>query len=232
MNRRHFLTTVVAVGGLLSTQRLNAVSSSVDSPRPITPVKVSRDRIIREIVGLRPYRAGGFVVEAQRIGSARWVRCMTKSCARSTAIDANPEHYSGFPVVRQYSTMRIEPSIYLDALLRDFYIAGGRLVVHEMRDRREVMQLPADVIFNCTGLGARDLFGDEELQPVRGQLVVLQPQPEIDYCYLGPGYMFPRRDGVILSGTFDEDDWSTEPRADQTAQILASHAEVMKGVKG
>jgi hypothetical protein len=29
--------------------------------------------------------------------------------------------------VRQYSTMLIEPSIYLSALLRDFYIAGGRL---------------------------------------------------------------------------------------------------------
>ena len=106
------------------------------------------------------------------------------------------------------------------------------MAAHEVEKAAYRRNLPADVIFNCTGLGARDLFGDEELEPVRGQLVVLQPQPEIDYCYLGPGYMFPRRDGVILGGTFDEGDWSTEPRADQTAQILASHAEVMKDVKG
>ena len=29
--------------------------------------------------------------------------------------------------------MLIEPSIYLSALLRDFYIAGGRVVVKEFR---------------------------------------------------------------------------------------------------
>ena len=38
------------------------------------------------------------------------------------------------------------------------------------------------MIFNCTGLGSRELFKDEELVPVRGQLEVLLPQPEIDYC--------------------------------------------------
>src|ERR1044072_9479329 len=41
-------------------------------------------------------------------------------------IHRDPENYFGFPFVRQYSTMLIEPSIYLSALLRDFYIAGGR----------------------------------------------------------------------------------------------------------
>lgn len=37
------------------------------------------------------------------------------------------------PYVRQCSTMLIEPSINLSALLRDFYIAGGRVVVKEFR---------------------------------------------------------------------------------------------------
>ena len=68
MNRRHFLSTAIA-GGLLADHRPNAFASSADSARRIAPVKLSRDRIIREIVGLRPYRAKGFVVEAQRIGS-------------------------------------------------------------------------------------------------------------------------------------------------------------------
>jgi D-amino-acid oxidase len=68
---------------------------------------------------------------------------------------------------------------------------------------------------------------------VRGQLEVLLPQPEIDYCYLGSGgYMFPRRDGIILGGTFDRDDWSLAPRAQQTTRILEGHAEIMKGLKG
>ena len=39
----------------------------------------------------------------------------------------DPENYFGFPYVLQYSSMLIEPSIYLSKLLRDFYIAGGEL---------------------------------------------------------------------------------------------------------
>jgi len=147
-------------------------------------------------------------------------------------IHRDPDHYFGYPYVKQFSTMLIEPSIYLAALLRDFYIAGGRVVVREFRSREEIMRLLEPVIFNCTGLGARALFDDQKLGPVRGQLEVLLPQPEVDYCYLGRGYMFPRHDGIILGGTFDHDDWSLEPRADQATGILQAHTEIMKGLKG
>lgn len=146
-------------------------------------------------------------------------------------IHRDPDHYFGFPYVKQYSTMLIEPPVYLNALLRDFYIAGGKLVVKEFRSREELKRLPEQVIFNCTGLGARALFGDQNLEPVRGQLEVLLPQPEIDYCYLSSGYMFPRRDGIILGGTFDHGDWSLAPNPEQAKGILETHAEIMKGLK-
>jgi glycine/D-amino acid oxidase-like deaminating enzyme len=141
------------------------------------------------------------------------------------------EHYFGFPYVRQYSTMLIEPPVYLNTLLRDFYVAGGKVVVKEFRSREEINRLTEPVIFNCTGLGARALFNDEKLEPVRGQLEVLLPQSEIDYIYLGDGYMFPRRDGIILGGTFDHGDWSLQPDATQATGILNAHAEIMKGLK-
>ena len=83
----------------------------------------------------------------------------------------------------------------------------------------------------ATGLGSRALFDDEELIPVRGQLEVLLPQPEIDYCYLSSGYLFPRRDGIILGGTWDHDDWSLSPDPEQTTEILEAHLEIMKGLK-
>jgi glycine/D-amino acid oxidase-like deaminating enzyme len=146
-------------------------------------------------------------------------------------IHRDPQRYFGFPVVRQYSTMLIEPSIYLSALLRDFYIAGGRVVVKEFRNRREIARLPQQVVFNCTGLGARALFDDEELIPVRGQLEILLPQPEIDYCYLSRGYMFPRRDGIVLGGTWDHNDWSLQPNAEQATRILETHMKIMQGLK-
>ena len=127
--------------------------------------------------------------------------------------------------------MLIEPSIYLSALLRDFYIAGGRVVVKEFRNRQELARLREPLIFNCTGLGSRALFDDQELTPVRGQLEILLPQPEVDYCYLSSGYMFPRRDGIILGGTWDHDDWSLTPNPEQATGILEAHIEIMKSLK-
>jgi D-amino-acid oxidase len=146
-------------------------------------------------------------------------------------IHRGPENYFGFPIVRQYSSMMVQTPVYLRQLLRDFYNAGGRLVVKEFKSREEVMNLAEPIIFNCSGLGARSLFGDEKLTPVRGQLEVLLPQSEIDYGYIGPGHMFPRPDGIFLGGTFDRDDWSLAVNPEQSNGILNTHIEIMKGVR-
>jgi D-amino-acid oxidase len=147
-----------------------------------------------------------------------------------TEIYRDAQSYFGYPYTRLYSSMLIEPHTYLRTLLRDFYIAGGRVEVREFRAREEIARLREQVIFNCTGLGSRALFNDEKLSPVRGQLEVLLPQPEVDYCYLAGGsYMFPRRDGIILGGTWNHDDWNLEPDPETTTAILAANAEVMKG---
>ena len=66
---------------------------------------------------------------------------------------------------------------------------------------------------------------------MRGQLEILLPQPEVDYCYLSAGYMFPRRDGVVLGGTWDHDDWNLNPNPEQSTMILETHAEIMKSLK-
>ena len=370
INRRNFLRGAAATGAALMAA---GAARAFNPKRHFAPVKVARDRIIREVVGLRPYRPGGFVVDAKRFGNkllvhnyghggagvtlswgtasqavdllrdfliarkaarprrfavlgcgvsglstalllqrryqsgpgtvtiyakdlppdttsniagawwsptsvyedatskfreqfrqacrishksfqllvgpeygVRWIdtfelsrndRSMTRDLPGGNDLypqietHRDPENYFGFPYVLQYSSMLIEPSIYLSKLLRDFYVAGGRVVVKEFRSRAEIARLRESVIFNCTGLGSRELFKDEELVPVRGQLEILLPQPEIDYCYVSNGYMFPRNDGVILGGTWDHDDWSLAPNPEQTATILEAHFEIMKGVK-
>jgi D-amino-acid oxidase len=380
-SRRNFLRGALATSALALSARSQALATAFQTQRRFAAVKVSRDRVIREVVGLRPFRPSGFVVAAERVGekllvhnyghggggvtlswgtaslavdlardflTTRPVRRSSRSASptrrfavigcgvsglsvarllqqrfqdgpgtvtiyakdlppnttsniagaswsptsvfepqRATStfndqfrqacqisnktfqlligaeygvrwietfellrhepslqrempggnalypnirIHRDPDNYFGFPYVREFTTMLIEPSIYLSALLRDFYIAGGKVVVKEFRSRQEIARLPEAVIFNCSGLGARTLFSDEELIPVRGQLEVLLPQPEIDYCYLSSGYMFPRRDGIILGGTWDRDDWSLAPNPDQASWILDTHEEIMKGL--
>lgn len=138
-----------------------------------------------------------------------------------------------FPVrwATRITTMLVQPHIYLAAMLDDFRIAGGRVVVRELHEPAQVAALPEPVVINCTGLGARALFGDEELVPIKGQLTVLVPQPEIDYITLGPGpglYMFPRSDGILLGGTFQRGDWSLEPDEEARRRIVDGHVRLFR----
>jgi glycine/D-amino acid oxidase-like deaminating enzyme len=143
------------------------------------------------------------------------------------------EHPFPFPYVRQFDTMFIQPSIYLEAMLREFRMAGGAVLVREMHNMRDVLDLPQPVIVNCTGLGAKALFNDPELIPVKGQLTVLLPQPEVEYATEPPDglYMFPRRDGILLGGTHERGNWDLEPDREAEARILGAHAEIFRGMR-
>jgi len=143
------------------------------------------------------------------------------------------EHPFDVPYVYRFYSMLIEPAIYLRALLRDFLTSKGELVVREFREAGELASLPERLLFNCTGLGARDLFHDNELIPVRGQLSFLLPQPEIDYMTTGPGdiYMFPRHDGVLLGGSHDRAVWDLKVDPVTRDRILRENAAVFHSMR-
>ena len=139
-----------------------------------------------------------------------------------------------FPIasMRRYDTMYIETGRYLRQLMRDIQMAGGKIEVRRFAVPADIGALPESLVFNCTGLGSRDLFGDQELQPVRGQLAVLEPQPEIRYAALGDfGYMFPRADGILLGGTFEFDTWDATPQPADIARILGSQKRFFEGFR-
>jgi D-amino-acid oxidase len=152
------------------------------------------------------------------------------------------------PFPTQYAirnaTIRIEPSIYLDALVRDFLLWGGHIVIRKFDTPRDLMTLGEPIIVNCTGLGARDLFGDQEVVPLKGQLTVLVPQPEVNYHTQGglrpqperPGtlaiHMMPRSDGIALGGTSQRGVWTLEPDEDERRRIVNGHIEVFSAMKG
>lgn len=138
------------------------------------------------------------------------------------------EHPFGDRHVLQYQTMMIEPNVYLPSMIDIFLAAGGRIVVREFSNREELASLPEPILFNCTGLGARDLFGDEQLFPARGQLVVLLPQPEVDYnTFRDRYYIFPRADGILLGGTFDRGNWDLTPDPATTTRLIEENARTM-----
>ena len=145
--------------------------------------------------------------------------------------------FFGSADVTEISTMMIEPPIYLNALTEDFYQAGGKIEVKHFNAKQDIELLGEKVIMNCTGLGSSKLFSDPELIPVRGQLSILLPQTEIDYSYVAPShdnllYMFPRKDGIILGGTSEKENWSLEPDAKESERILNGHHKISKSLGG
>lgn len=139
----------------------------------------------------------------------------------------------GSPHLRRSHNMYIEPARFLRAIQRDILLAGGKIMVRHFHDRSEIQTLPEKLIFNCIGLGAAELFGDEELTPVRGQLEILLPQPEITYAYTNRRglYMFPRSDGVVLGGTFDRGQYDRTPQQAVSEMIIEGHAAIANGMR-
>jgi glycine/D-amino acid oxidase-like deaminating enzyme len=138
--------------------------------------------------------------------------------------------------------MRIEPSIYLEALLYDFRIFGGQVVVRRFESPKEVTSLPENVVVNCTGLGAKALFADPDLIPLKGQLTVLVAQPEIQYSTSGgarvqtaePGlgiHMMPRADGIVLGGTSERDVWTYDVNDAERKRIVEGHIELFNAMR-
>jgi hypothetical protein len=113
--------------------------------------------------------------------------------------------------------MRFEPSIYLGALMRDFVEFGGKIVIRTFDSPADLISLDENLIVNCTGLGAKKIFGDQELTPIKGQLTVLVPQPEINYSM---GGMMPRSDGLVLGHVTIRDSWSLEVDEEARTRVV------------
>lgn len=141
------------------------------------------------------------------------------------------EHNFPRPFARSFDTLMIETPLYLRRMEADVRLAGAEIVVRDFSDPAQVRELPEPTIFNCTGLGAGALFGDAEIMPVRGQLAILLPQPEVDYNLIArEGYMFGRRDGIVLGGTFERGEWSLTPDPAAIARILEGHRSIFSAM--
>ena len=126
----------------------------------------------------------------------------------------------------QYRLMMIDPAIYLEPILDDVRAAGGQIVERALDTMADIQALGEDVVVNCTGLGARALFADDTLVPIKGQLTILEPQPDVSYALkstVADLYMFPRRNAVVLGGSHQRGDWSLEPDPREASRILDQH---------
>ncbi len=124
---------------------------------------------------------------------------------------------------RVFTTYLIETPIFMPALMDDCKSEGIELVQQKFDEPQQLLSSPEDVIVNCTGYGAAKLFSDRDMQPIRGQLVLLKPQNLPWMLSHRNGYIFPRTDAVLMGGTVERGCDELVNTAEGIASILAGN---------
>lgn len=130
------------------------------------------------------------------------------------AVDLPPGYVDGW----SFTSPVVEMPVHLDWLRARVQALGGTLT------RLNLHALPAgaDLVVNCSGLGARLLGRDLSVTPVRGQVLVLE-QFGLERWALdaaGPTYVIPRSGEIVVGGTAEEGDWSRTPSPATASAIL------------
>jgi glycine/D-amino acid oxidase-like deaminating enzyme len=108
--------------------------------------------------------------------------------------------------LRRNTLMMFNLAAYSRMLMSDFLANGGKIEIVEFHSPSDFATLRQKTLINATGYGARALFNDSSITPVRGQLARLIPQPEVNYGLYYKGVSFvPRRDGLVFQSVGEDD---------------------------
>jgi D-amino-acid oxidase len=116
----------------------------------------------------------------------------------------------------------IDMPVYLAWLRSRLAALGGTLTRISLPRLPQPDGATGDVVVNCAGLGSRLLAQDQDVHPVRGQ-VVLVSGVRLDRWWLdaaGPTYAVPRAREIVVGGTDQADDWSRTASPETAAAIL------------
>lgn len=127
---------------------------------------------------------------------------------------------AGFAAGWAFTSPVVEMPVYLPYLVARLEAAGGTLT------RMALPALPnhAQVVVNCTGLGARLMAGDDTVRPVRGQVLTVEQPGITDWLVTDApdalSYVIPRSRDVVVGGTSQPGDWNRTPDPATARAIL------------
>jgi D-amino-acid oxidase len=121
--------------------------------------------------------------------------------AAGVEVSRAPAPVTGTPLAWRFRAPRVEPARFLP------WITSRLRARVERRPVIDIAAEPGDAVVNCTGLGARELVGDDLLHPLLGQVVIaacggvdrtvtVSDDRDPDAVF----YIVPRRDELVLGG--------------------------------
>jgi D-amino-acid oxidase len=141
---------------------------------------------------------------------------------------------AGYVTGWRYRAPTVAMPDYLDFLVGEVVDRGGTVTIGKpLKSLAQAEQdSTAPVIVNCSGIGARELAADDDLIPVRGQVVVVA-NPGLTDFFVGEGeesgqitYIFPHGATAVLGGTEQHGNSSRQADAATASRILRSCANV------
>jgi glycine/D-amino acid oxidase-like deaminating enzyme len=147
-------------------------------------------------------------------------------------VDFEPgSHSLGHRYLQRDTVLMFNLTAYTRTLLTDFRANGGKIEIAEFHTPGELSRLKEKTFVNATGYGARALFSDQSIIPVRGQLARTIPQADVSYglSYRSVG-LVPRRDGLVFQvtgeseyyGYNDETEVPDRAEAERAVNTIAS----------
>jgi D-amino-acid oxidase len=127
-------------------------------------------------------------------------------------------------------TPLMDTTIYLGWLAARFRKAGGEIHANVRFEKLEDVDPACELVINCTGIGARELVRDADLEPHRGQVAIV---PKIEnlscaiVCDDAPlMYAIPRTNDCVFGGTNELSD-NLAPDHATTSRIVAECSRVL-----
>jgi D-amino-acid oxidase len=117
----------------------------------------------------------------------------------------------------------VEPLHYLPYLFNRFKSNNGTFIKQQIYTLEEASNLN-NLVINCSGLGARELCNDNDLKPMRGQILRCAPINLPSYADSTTKgaltYLINRTNDCIIGGTDYENDWNLKEDPTDTELIL------------
>jgi glycine/D-amino acid oxidase-like deaminating enzyme len=168
--------------------------------------------------------------ESDSIGFAQYQERIADMTPRGMEL---PPGSHPFPTkyARRSSSMTFNVAGYSRQLMNEFLLEGGRIEMADFHSPSDLSALRQAVIVNATGYGAKALWKDDSIIPVRGQIAWLVPQPDVNYgLNFGNLNVLARRDGIVVqsseqgeaSGWKDENETADRGEAERAVQALAA----------
>ncbi|XP_010705792.1 D-aspartate oxidase isoform X2 [Meleagris gallopavo] len=128
-----------------------------------------------------------------------------------------PQHSHG----QAFTTLKCDCPPYLLWLEKRLKANGVQIHTRKVTDLWELHR-EYDIVVNCVGIGARQLVGDQQLFPIRGQVLKVHAPWVKNFIRDGDGltYIYPGIDSVTLGGTREKESWCLSPDPGTTKDIF------------